>query len=332
MARIGINPARGKLSEYTPAQVSVAAVTYVPHLDGFFQQRLEILKLTFASLTASTNMLHDVLVFDNGSCREVVEYLLSLRDQGVIDYLILSKENIGKIGAFSLLFRAAPGEIIAYNDDDILFYPGWLEAQLEILKEVPKVGMVSGVPVRMGGGYAMDSLNVLAGNPPEGLTITRSRVIPDEWEADWASSTGRDPKEYLPATQNQQDILVQKGSIEAVGTASHFQFVSPKELILKALPTSWTGKLMGHMVELDEAIDQMGYLRLSTRKRYTRHLGNTLSQAVIDESNQMGLWENQEIKFPVQRNKHWLTRLPGSRRILGSAYHWLFEVLSRADS
>lgn len=332
MARIGINPARGKLSEYTPAQVSIAAVTYVPHLEGYFQQRLQILKLTFASLAASTNMLHDLLVFDNGSCREVVDYLLSLREQGVIDYLILSKENIGKIGAFSILFRASPGEIIAYNDDDILFYPGWLEAQLEILREIPDVGMVSGVPVRMGGGYAMDSLNKLAANPPGGLTITQERVIPVEWEADWASSTGRDPAEYLPATQDQQDILVQRGSIEAVGTASHFQFVSPKEVILKALPSSWTGKLMGHMVELDEAIDLMGYLRLSTRKRYTRHLGNTLSQAVIEETRQMGLWEKQEIKPPVRRNRPWITRLPGSRRILGSAYHWLFDVLSRVDS
>jgi glycosyltransferase involved in cell wall biosynthesis len=332
MARIGINPARGKLTEYTPAQVSVAAVTYVPHLEGYFQQRLQILKLTFASLTASTNVLHDVLVFDNGSCKEVVEYLLSLREQGVIDYLILSKENIGKIGAFSILFRAAPGEVIAYNDDDILFYPGWLEAQLDILKEVLNAGMVSGVPVRMGGGYAMDSLNKLAEEPPAGLTITRSRVIPDEWEEDWASSTGRDPAEYLSATRTQQDLLLRMGSIEAVGTASHFQFVSPKDVILKALPASWTGKLMGHMVELDEAIDNMGYLRLSTRKRYTRHLGNTLSQVVLDEARQMGLWENQDIKPPVQRNRHWITRLPGSRRILGSAYHWLFEVLSRADS
>jgi len=60
-----------------------------------------------------------------------------------------------------------------------------------------------------------------------------------------------------------------------IGAANHFQFVAPKQVILQALPGKWTGKLMGSMIELDEAIDNLGYLRLSTAKRYTRHLGNS---------------------------------------------------------
>ncbi len=61
-----------------------------------------------------------------------------------VDDLLLSQRNIGKIDALRILFNAAPGEIIAYNDDDIFFYPGWLEAHLEILDSFPKAGMVSG--------------------------------------------------------------------------------------------------------------------------------------------------------------------------------------------
>ena len=39
-------------------------------------------------------------------------------------------------------------EIIAYHDDDIFFYPGWLEAHLQILDGFSQAGMVSGLPVR----------------------------------------------------------------------------------------------------------------------------------------------------------------------------------------
>ena len=33
----------------------------------------------------------------------------------MINYLILSASNIGKISALQVLFRAAPGEIVAYR-------------------------------------------------------------------------------------------------------------------------------------------------------------------------------------------------------------------------
>ncbi len=100
-------------------------------------------------------------MFDNGSCESVVDYLVELRQAGQIDCLMLSQRNLGKIDALRILFNAAPGEVIAYNDDDILFYPGWLEAHLEVLQLFPQVGMVSGAPVRNAAGHARKSLERL---------------------------------------------------------------------------------------------------------------------------------------------------------------------------
>jgi hypothetical protein len=134
MARLGINPARGKVIQERPAQVTVALVTYIPNQVGYFEGRLDVLKLVLASLAAHTLLPHDLMIFDNGSCAEVVAYLRSQHEAGSVDYLILSRRNIGKIDALRLLFQAAPGEIIAYSDDDILFYPGWLGASLEVLR------------------------------------------------------------------------------------------------------------------------------------------------------------------------------------------------------
>jgi glycosyltransferase involved in cell wall biosynthesis len=337
MTRIGINPARGKFSGYRPARVTVAVLTYIPDLSGYFEGRLQVLQLVFASLLAHTELSHDLLVFDNGSCATVVDYLLDMQRGGQIDYLIRAKQNIGKIDALRILFNAAPGTIIAYSDDDILFYPGWLEAHLEILDHFPLAGMVSGAPVRDASQHASKSLDQLVSQGDPSLIIERGCLIPDEWELDWAASTGRDPVKHLEDTQDHLDLVLRiakpdhTGFYEAIGGANHFQFVTPKEVILQALPPDWTGKLMGHMIELDEAIDDLGYLRLSTAKRYTRHLGNALSEDVLREARSLGLLRGEQVRLTLRqaRKKPWLLHIPGSRRALTAIYKRLFSILYR---
>ncbi len=342
MARVGINPARGKLISNRPARITVTLLSYIPDLSGYFEDRLKILKIVLESLHANTSTPYDLLVFDNGSCQEVIEFLTARNHAGEINYLILSDKNIGKIDAFQILFNTSPGEIIAYSDDDILFYPNWLEAQLEILDSFPHAGMVSGTPVRNASMHARESLDQLIANKPDGIKMSNRRAIPDDWEIDWAISTGRDPQEHLRITQDHQDLVLQvqdtKRGIEceAVGSANHFQFITPKKIILQALPNQWSGKLMGSMVELDEAIDQLGYLRLSTTQRYTRHLGNVLKDDLLTELKAMGLKNiaditQTEIKPHIaersERKKHWLLQIPGSRRILSAVYHRLFQII-----
>ena len=201
--------------------------------------------------------------------------------------------------------------------------------------------MVSGQPVRNAAGHARKSLDRLVEAGAPGLSISQERCIPDEWEADWAASTGRDPQAHLQATHDLTDLVlrIQKpdgtGFCEAIGAANHFQFVTPKQVILQALPGQWTGKLMGSMIELDEAIDNLGYLRLSTAKRYTRHLGNSLSEAVRCEASDLGLLNavggQPDPSRPATRGrkKHWLLRIPGSRKVLAAMYNRLFDILYR---
>jgi hypothetical protein len=335
MTRIGINPARGQVTDDRPRRVTVAMVTYIPNLAGYFEHRLEVLRLALSSLSAHTIVPYDLMIFDNASCPEVVSFLRQMQEQGQVNYMILSERNLGKIDALRVLFNAAPGEIIAYSDDDILFYPGWLEAHLEILECFPQAGMVSGFPVRNAAGHAHRSLDELATQGAPGLSVTRQRLIPDAWEVDWALSTGRDPQAHLQATQEHLDLVFcadkPGGVCEAIGSANHFQFVTPKQVILQALPSHWTGKLMGSMIELDEAVDDLGCLRLSTVERYTRHLGNALSAEVIAEARSLGLAVDVSAAPAAgeRRRKHWLLRLPGSRRVLSGLYQRLFKILYR---
>jgi len=305
-------------------------LTYLPHLEGYFRSRFDVLKLSLASLFANTSLPYDLLVFDNGSCAPVVEYLTRLKSEGRINFLLLSGTNIGKIGAFRLLFGAAPGNVVAYADDDIFFYPGWLEAHLEILDAYPKVGMVSGSPVRDAADRARSSLYRFIDENRVGLSVSQKRQIPDQWEIDWAVSVGRDPQAYLESTLDQPDLILTYRGVEAFGSASHFQFVAPKEVILRAVPEEWSGKLMGDMIQLDEAVDGLGYLRLSTVERTTRHLGNTISPDVIEDARAVGR-QLDAIPAAGRPGKHWMVRLPGSRRLLTKIYDSLFRLLHNVD-
>jgi hypothetical protein len=55
---------------------------------------------------------------------------------------------MGKGGAWNSMLQAAPGEIIAYTDNDAFFYPGWLSKSLAVLEIFPNVGMVTSRPFR----------------------------------------------------------------------------------------------------------------------------------------------------------------------------------------
>ena len=337
MTRIGINPARGKTTDRRPARTTICVLTYIPDLSGYFEGRLDVLRLCLASLKAHTSPEHDLLVFDNGSCTQTIDLLTEAYRAGEIDYLILSPRNIGKIDALKIMFHAAPGEVIAYNDDDIFFYPGWLEAHLELLDSFPQAGMVSGVAVRNAANHARQSLEHLAEAPPPGMQATRERRIPDAWEADWAASTGRNPQAHLQATEQQQDLVlrIEKPGgefCEAIAGANHFQFIAPKAIIQQALPSTWTGKLMGSMIELDEAVDAQGRLRVSTAARYTRHMGNALSPEIIGEARAFGLESTSKAGIAAKPKaaagrRPWILRIPGARRVLSGLYNRLFKIL-----
>ena len=85
-----MNPSRGKKSDYAPARVTVAVLTYLPNSVGYYQNRLEVTKTCLQSILKNTSLPYDLMVFDNGSSQEVVDYLGEQKKAGLIQYLILS--------------------------------------------------------------------------------------------------------------------------------------------------------------------------------------------------------------------------------------------------
>ena len=288
MTRIGMNPARNRVSDYRPARVTVATIVYLPHLTGYFQNRLDVVRLSFETLLRNTETPYDLLVFDNASCAEVKTYLQALQADGRICYLLSSSENIGKLGALRVISGAAPGELIAYADDDTFFYPGWLRAHLQIYDHFPNVGMVSGSPERTLFDHGIQSnLDQAASNPH--FEITYGKRIPMQWEREWATALGKEVDTYLDEVDQLEDIIMAYRGARVYATACHNQFLSPKSILREHLAGSWSGRLMGGLNEFDEAIDDAGLLRLTTLDRTTKLIGNVVSPEMAEEALQYGI-------------------------------------------
>lgn len=286
MARLGTNPSRGKTLDFTPPRVTIAVLVYEPNQLGYFQHRLDVTKLTINSIIKNTKKPFELLVFDNGSCEDMVSHLKSLHESGQIDTLVLSRQNIGKLNALWRIAHLAQGEVIAYTDDDVYHLPGWLPAHLEVLDTYPKVGAVTGFYIKQR--VAMSSEKTLEWVAQEeaanNLTVERGQLIPKKWEEEYMDNSGRTLERYQSEVAGLEDVVVDFKGLKAWVSAHHFQVLTPKKVLIEVLSEmleeGWSDQMMGRMVEMDDRMDDKGYLRLTTYAQTMRLLGNTIDDEV----------------------------------------------------
>jgi glycosyltransferase involved in cell wall biosynthesis len=276
--RIGQNPAKSIDHVPQPAKVTVAVITYIPFLSGYYAQALDILKVCLESLWQHTPHPYDLFVFDNASCPEVRAYLLGSQSLNRIQYLVLSDQNVGKGGAWNFIFQAAPGEYIAYADSDVAFSAGWLENSLELVEAFPKVGMVTARPMRTPEAYFTSTLD-WAWKTPD-VTLEQGQF--QSWEV------FKEHNDSLGVAENQARQwfdesydwrLSYQGHCAYIG-AAHYQFLAPKAVLQKLFPIPMD-RPMGQVRALDDKLNSEGFLRLNTCEPLVRHLGNRLDGASL---------------------------------------------------
>lgn len=278
MARVGTNPMQWITEIHKPEKVTITTVVHIPYLSGYWEKSLEVLKICINSISESMISPFDLIVFDNDSCSEVQDYLAENKRKGKIQYLILSDKNLGKLGAWNILFSVAQGEIIIYTDSDVLFSKGWFEQSMNVLKAFPKVGMITAQPARGHPNFHEVNSSTLAEskNDPS-VIIRKGKLIPDKLLEKVRIGLGYS-EEFYKANKldSHSDIALSKGNETAYVSASHFQFLSKKSILDQVTPFK-VDRTYGGDEELDVKINDLGYWRLSTRDYLVHHMGNSPS-------------------------------------------------------
>jgi len=266
--RHGNNPLRTKrVPSYAP--VVLAVITHLPDLKDYHKDRLNVVKCCLETMRANAGADNfQVLVWDNGSCDKLTHWLKRSYQP---DFLITGP-NLGKTTARTSILRMLPDKtIVGVSDDDMFYYPDWLKAHLEVMTVYPNVGTVSGWPVRTQHRFH------------NGFTITWAKraakleyghFISKQEDLDFCTSIGRDYGYQVKTTTKDMDAKITFRGVEVYGTGHHCQFLGRAGTL--APLDEFSTEAMRSERYFENKVDQAGLLRLTTYKRYTRHIGNVL--------------------------------------------------------
>jgi hypothetical protein len=275
--RVGQNPAKQINTVAKPQRITIAVLNYIPYQQGYFAESFPVLQRCLDSIFENTEQPYDLMIFDNGSCPEVKQYLLELQTAGRIQYLIFSEKNVGKGGAWDFIFNAAPGEIIAYSDNDAYFYPGWLKESVKILETYPKVGMITARPLRTIPELSTNTVR-WAKETPE-VSVEEGDFVSYAEYYEFSSTLGYSDEKLEQEYKNKKDIRLTYKGIQALVGANHFQFIGWKKT-LQAITPFEMQKPLGQVKQLDDRLNTGGYLRLMTAKPFIQNMSNRIPETI----------------------------------------------------
>ena len=283
--RVGQNPSKMRGSPaYQPKKVGLASLTYVPALEGYFREAIEVIDVHLTALHDSIDQEVDICVFDNGSCPEVISFLQDRWRAGVIDWLCLSHHNLGKNGALNWIFSAMPNEYIGYADSDVLYRSGWLERSLAIFESFDRAGMVSAQPVVFDFLRGQGRTAQMIAEDGELLTVSRASlpapVVEEYCDGINASDEIRQQflKTELPIATNTST------GVRAVTMATDMQFMLSKKVASQLVPLPIAGALTAKdAIDIPRGVENLGYWILSSDEPLVRHMGNTILERGIPE-------------------------------------------------
>lgn len=277
--RSPFNKTRGqgtKIDRKIPPELPVVVVvTNLPDDHEYHKERIEIVTKSLTLCRQNAGTEHWLVVWDNGSKKELRDWLIDFAP----DQLIFS-HNIGVANTMRRVLGMYIESVVTWNNDDLIYYPNWLQPQIDILKAYPQAASVTGCVTRLYSGKADDSTVTWARhNAKLGRADT-----PLEWDKQHADSIGKFgmEKQYIGTTIPQ----VEYKGVKALVGGNHCQMTVRPPIIYPLIPR--TDMYMVPLFQtLDTAVNSNGHLRLMTPERLTRHIGNVMTDADRKEIDEL---------------------------------------------
>ena len=333
MPRIGRHPLKEKSIKKPQLKsnaITITTIVYIPSMSDYWSNSFDVLKLFFESLLKNTQPVYDLMVFDNGSCKIIIEYLIDLRDKGIIQYLILSDKNYRKLGALNFLLQSAPGKYISYADSDVFFLPEWLNKSLDILEKFPKAGKVTALPIVGGDTTVISRQSYLEALNDEKINVETGKIVKDKYILAHLKSLG---KEYGNLSRNdRKDTILIKEEINALLSTADFQFTIKKDALKDVLPLAITRDEDYYdpiySPILEKKLDENGWWQLSTMDYLIHHMGNQIPDFEAELPWIKNLDSNSyDNKLFKQKSKRKAIQSTYIRKIIKKIHTWSYEKL-----
>lgn len=279
--RKGLNPNKNKNSEPSVFLHQVVIPVYIPELTAYFSDSLEILEMCLSSLFKTSHELTFISVINNGSCKEVKEFLEDLFQENKIHELVHT-ENIGKINAVlkGLVGHNIP--LVTISDADVLFLNGWQQATVKVFETFPKAGVVGLTP-------QFKSYESHCGNIIFEKILSRKLKFADvenpEGLKHFYKSIGWDDTyniDYLKKT-----LFIKNGKEKAVVGSGHY-VATYKRQVFQQIFTYHNAKLG---IDSEKSLDliplKLGLWRLTTSGNYAYHMGNIKESWMIKQLQEL---------------------------------------------
>jgi glycosyltransferase involved in cell wall biosynthesis len=287
--RLEKNPYKGSASNrpksYIAKDILCCMLVYIPNFNGYFKDRFEVMKISLNSLILHTDKdIADILIFDQGSCGEVIDYLQDLKERGLITYFVQSTENLGYNGAKNFIYSMCQGEYLCWADDDVFFYPDWLTNSLKIAQTYPSVGIVSSSPISEK--FAVN--NSVAIDLPN--TENEIQVIEGMWQESWDQNFNVSIGKMVIGSEDLHIPMYRYKGVDAIPVSSHFQYMITKKArqciypfkVGLAMSSSFEDPEFNMILALDKKLDDNGFAKLSTYGVFAEHLGGILTDRTLE--------------------------------------------------
>jgi glycosyltransferase involved in cell wall biosynthesis len=136
--------------------------------------RLELLKQTLASIWAQSKADFEVIVVDDGSTDETLEYLRSLESK----IEILRQTNRGPGAARNAGAKLARGAYLAFLDSDDVWFPWSLQVYQHVIERHGRPAFIAGKPYRF---QNQHELQAITGGEVRGELFADYLASGDQW-------------------------------------------------------------------------------------------------------------------------------------------------------